>query len=87
MDKERVYENWSKALIAKIFGRSLGYQILLQKLHAIWKSTKQPSLIDLGYDYYMVKFTKEANYNKVYMKAMVHRESILKLLKEGSPNM
>lgn len=63
-DKERIYKNWSNALIVKILGRRVGYRFLQQKFIAIWKPTENLSLIDLGFDYYLVKFTKEDNYNK-----------------------
>ncbi|XP_019232367.1 PREDICTED: uncharacterized protein LOC109213071 [Nicotiana attenuata] len=63
-DKKRIYKNWSSALIVKIFGRRIGYQFLQKKVHAIWKPTENLSLIDLGCDYYSIKFTKEENYNK-----------------------
>ncbi|XP_019251203.1 PREDICTED: uncharacterized protein LOC109230131 [Nicotiana attenuata] len=63
-DKDHTYKNWSNALIIKMFGRRIGYQFLQKKLHAIWKPIEYLSLIDLGCDYYLIKFTKEENYNK-----------------------
>ncbi|XP_019240757.1 PREDICTED: uncharacterized protein LOC109220746 [Nicotiana attenuata] len=63
-DKERLYKNWTNALIVKMFGRRVGYHFLQRKLHAIWKPTETLSLIDLGSDYYLIKFTKEENYRK-----------------------
>ncbi|XP_019242607.1 PREDICTED: uncharacterized protein LOC109222745, partial [Nicotiana attenuata] len=63
-DKERIYKNWENALIIKIFGRRVTYQFLQQKIHAIWRPTEHLPLIDLGYDYYLIKFTRSENYDK-----------------------
>nr|XP_009771927.1 PREDICTED: uncharacterized protein LOC104222393 [Nicotiana sylvestris] len=63
-DKERIYKNWTNALIIKMLGKRVGYQFLQKKLRAIWKPTETLSLVDLGCDYYLIKFAKEENYNK-----------------------
>lgn len=63
-DKERMYKNWSNALIIKKFGRRVGYLFLQSKLQTIWKLSEQISLIDFGNDYYLVKFNKRENYDK-----------------------
>nr|XP_016442293.1 PREDICTED: uncharacterized protein LOC107767720 [Nicotiana tabacum] len=63
-DKERIYKNWENVLIIKIFGRRVTYQFLQQKIHAIWRPTEHLSLIDLGCDYYLIKFTRQENYDK-----------------------
>lgn len=52
------------SLNVQFFGRRVGYRFLQKKLHAIWRPTEYMSLIDLGYDYYLVNFSKEENYNK-----------------------
>lgn len=41
------------------------HMYLKNKLTIQWKSSKDILLIDLGHDYYTVKFVKEENLNKV----------------------
>nr|XP_009786058.1 PREDICTED: uncharacterized protein LOC104234221 [Nicotiana sylvestris] len=65
-DKERLYRNWETTLIVKVFGRRVRYQFLQRKLQAIWKPNETIFLIDLGYDYYLIKFNKQENYNKAF---------------------
>ncbi|XP_070042938.1 uncharacterized protein [Nicotiana tomentosiformis] len=63
-DKEHIYKNWTSAFIVKVFGKRVCYQFLQNQLQAIWKPTEALSLIDLGSDYYLIKFNKLENYNK-----------------------
>lgn len=63
-DKEMIYNNWTNAVIIKIFGRKVSYSFLQNKIMAIWKPTESITLIDLGYNYYLIKFLNPENYDK-----------------------
>lgn len=41
------------------------HHYLKRKIQELWKPTEQFPLIDLGSDYFIVKFTKEENMNNV----------------------
>lgn len=58
-DKDRMYKNGANALIIKVYGCTVGYHFLLRKIHELWKPTEEFSVIDLGSDFYLVKFTKK----------------------------
>lgn len=60
-DKSRLYAPWKHAVIVKVFGHKVGHQILRQKIYAQWKPTKNLPLIDLGSDFFLIKFQKEEN--------------------------
>ncbi|PHU24299.1 hypothetical protein BC332_09406 [Capsicum chinense] len=60
-DKNRIYKPWQFSLIIKIIGRKMSHQILKQKLTSIWKPSEELNLVDLGEDFFLIKFTKEQN--------------------------
>ncbi|KAH0759166.1 hypothetical protein KY290_022659 [Solanum tuberosum] len=51
-------------VIIKLLGKRVTHQYLRNRLIATWKTTEEIVPIDLGYDYYTVKFLKEENMNK-----------------------
>lgn len=53
------------ALIAKAFGKSLGFKYLNHKIHAIWKPQGDLQCIDLGLDYFLIRFKLKEDYWKV----------------------
>lgn len=64
-EKKRLYKPWEKSLIIKVFGRKVGYRYPLLKLTTMWSLTKDLTLIDLGNDFYLIKFKLDDNYIKV----------------------
>ena len=56
---------WSKALIVKVFGRSVGYDYLTFKLNDLWKLVARMDCVDLSKDFFLIKFSDEADYDKV----------------------
>ncbi|KAK7848414.1 hypothetical protein CFP56_005038 [Quercus suber] len=47
---------WQKVLIIKTFGRRMGFSFLVEKIQSMWKPSGGMDCIDLGFDYYLVKF-------------------------------
>nr|XP_016504800.1 PREDICTED: uncharacterized protein LOC107822750 [Nicotiana tabacum] len=64
-EKEALNYPWKFSLIIKLFGKRIVHYYLKAKIQELWKPTEQFPLIDLGYDYYIVKFTQEENMRKV----------------------
>lgn len=60
-EKERIYKPWQHAVIIKLYGQKIGHQLLRQKIYVLWKPTENLHLIDLGSDFYLLKFQKEEN--------------------------
>lgn len=55
-DKQRIYFPWRHLVIIKLQGEKIPHQILKRKLTDIWKPAKNFPLIDLGENYFTVKF-------------------------------
>jgi hypothetical protein len=53
--KERIRAPWSTSFIVKVFGRSVGYLFLVNRLKSLWKPTGGMSCIDLGLGFFLVK--------------------------------
>ncbi|XP_019255157.1 PREDICTED: uncharacterized protein LOC109233748 [Nicotiana attenuata] len=60
-EKERLYMPWRYSVIIKIFKRKMPHHMLRSKLIDQWKPSEQLILIDLGWDFYIVKFSLEEN--------------------------
>ncbi|XP_019266854.1 PREDICTED: uncharacterized protein LOC109244251 [Nicotiana attenuata] len=60
-DKQRIYYPWRFSVIIKLQGKKVLHQILKRKLADLWKPKETFPLIDLGEDYFTVKFNKEEN--------------------------
>ena len=56
---------WSKALIVKVFGRTFGFSFLTFKLNALWKPATRMDCVNLGNDYFLIKFYCSDDYDKV----------------------
>ncbi|XP_009772651.1 uncharacterized protein [Nicotiana sylvestris] len=63
-EMQRLYEPWKYSLIIKLFGKRILHQYLKKKLLEHWKPIEQSPLIDLGNDFYIVKFFEEVNLSK-----------------------
>ncbi|XP_019226389.1 PREDICTED: uncharacterized protein LOC109207843 [Nicotiana attenuata] len=64
-EREGLHHPWKFSLIIKLFGKRIVHHYLKAKIQDLWKPTEQFPLIDLGCDYYIVKFTQEENMRKV----------------------
>nr|POE75024.1 hypothetical protein CFP56_15812 [Quercus suber] len=63
--KNRTRAPWAKALIVKVFGRTIGYNYLTFKINAMWKPTARMDCVDLGKDFFLIKFYDNGDYDKV----------------------
>ena len=55
-EKIRMRAPWQKALIIKTFGKRMVFSFLLERVRKMWNPSGGMDCIDLGYDYYLVKF-------------------------------
>ena len=63
--KTRIRAPWSKALIVKVFGRTVGFNYLTFKLNTLWKPATRMDCVNLGNDYFLIKFYFSDDYDKV----------------------
>ena len=55
-EKARMRASWQKALIIKTFGRRTAFSFLIERVRKMWNPCGVMDCIDLGYDYFLVKF-------------------------------
>ena len=55
-------------LIIKAFGKSLGFKYINYKIRAIWKPQGELQGIDLGLNYFLIRFKLKEDYWKVLNK-------------------
>ena len=67
-EKQRTRALWRSALIVEPFGRSIGFKYLDFKIRAIWKPKGDIQCIDLGLDYFLIRFKLQEDYWKVINK-------------------
>ena len=53
------------ALIVKIFGKNVGYHFLHSKLLGMWKPIGKMDFVDLGHDFFLIKFSVKEDHSKV----------------------
>lgn len=56
---------WKDALVIKLLGKSVGYNTMKDWLVRVWKPVAGFEIMDIGNDYYMVKFDEEVDRTKV----------------------
>lgn len=51
-------------MIVKVYGKTVGYNLLKRKLHELWQPTENLNIIDLGKDFFLIDFIEAENYSK-----------------------
>ena len=63
--KARIKTPWLKALIVKVYGRSIGFHYLTFKLNALWKPTAKMDYVTLGKSFFLIRFSSSDDFDKV----------------------
>lgn len=66
--KLRIRTPWSKALIVKVFGWSMGFNYIYSKLMAPWKPTGRMDCVDLGKAFFLTRFSMKEDYDAIIQK-------------------
>ena len=61
----RIRQPWSKALIVKVFGSTVGYNYLTFKINELWKPGAKLDCVDLGRDFFLIRFNYVDDFDKV----------------------
>lgn len=63
--KQRIHAPWSKALIVKVYGRTVGYNFLHAKILSLWNPIGRIDCIDLGKDFFLIRFSVKEDHDVV----------------------
>jgi hypothetical protein len=63
--KHRIRAPWSTSLIVKVFGRSVGYVFLVNKLKIMWNFAGNFSCVDLGLGFFLIRFDSQSGFKDV----------------------
>ena len=66
--KRRIRGPWSKAIIIKLVGRSIGLNYLQSKLSILWQPTCRMDCVDLTYGFFLVRFYSKEDLENVLKK-------------------
>ncbi|KAK9988210.1 hypothetical protein SO802_028449 [Lithocarpus litseifolius] len=66
--KQHIRAPWSKALIITVYGRTVGFNYLSSKILALWKPKGKIDCIDLGFDFFLVRFSMKDDHDLVLKK-------------------
>jgi len=66
-EKRVLREPWRNGLIIRMFDKGIGYLQLKRRLKTKWALRGDFSLIDIGYDYYITRFTNMEDYDHVML--------------------
>jgi hypothetical protein len=63
--KQKIRALWCTSLIVKVFGRSVGYVFLVNKLKNMWKTSGNFSCVDLGLGFFLIRFESKEGFEDV----------------------
>ena len=63
--KSRIRAPWTKALIVKVYGKTVGYSYLAFKINTLRKPVAKMDYVDLGKDFFLIQFSDDTDYDKV----------------------
>nr|POF12083.1 uncharacterized protein CFP56_08850 [Quercus suber] len=64
-EKVRIRGPWVNAIIVKAFGRKVGFLFLSTKLRSMWRPSGRMDVIDLGNEFFLVKFELQSDLDVV----------------------
>jgi len=66
--KQQIRSPWYKALIVKVYGRTVGFNLLHAKIHSLWRPVGRLDCVGLGYDFFLIRFAQKEDYEAVLKK-------------------
>ena len=64
-ERKSIRSRWNHALIVKVFGRTVGFHYLHSKVVSLWKPTRRLDCVDLGRDFFLMRFGLVEDYENV----------------------
>ncbi|KAJ8765056.1 hypothetical protein K2173_010533 [Erythroxylum novogranatense] len=56
---------WRQAVVIKLLGKTISFRVLYSQVELLWKPTGGFDVLDLEYDYFLVKFDCQTDFDKV----------------------
>ena len=66
--KRQIRKPWGCAFIVKVFGRSMGFTFLHNRLLSLWKPTGRLECVDLGHGFFLTRFSLREDYDAILKK-------------------
>ncbi|KAF3942957.1 hypothetical protein CMV_030441 [Castanea mollissima] len=66
--KRQIQRPWECALIVKVFGHSVGFTFLHNRLLSLWKPAGRLECVDLGHDFFLTRFSLREDYDTILKK-------------------
>ena len=66
--KQRIRAPWAKAIIVKVFRKTVGYNYLHAKLLGLWKPAGRIDMVELGRDFFLLRFSLLEDLEQVLRK-------------------
>lgn len=66
-EKRKIRKPWKNAIIIKVLDQTVGFNYLRRSLMQKWKPKGEFAMIDVGNEYYVIRFTNEEDLNHVMM--------------------
>ena len=63
--KQHIRRPWAKALIVKVYGRSVGFNFLQPRLLSLWKPKGRMDCVALGHGFFLTRFSLKEDYESV----------------------
>ena len=66
--KQHIQNSWLKALIVKVYGRTIGFNFLHSRIHSMWKPVGRLNCVDLGHNFFLIRFSLKEDFEIVLRK-------------------
>lgn len=76
--------SWSRVLVVKLLGKSIGYQMLCRRLQLLSKPKDELGILDLSHKFFLVRFDLEKDLEIVLMEFLGSSRTITLLLENGT---
>jgi len=66
--KQQIRDPWARALIVKVYGKSVGFHFLQSKLLSLWKPAGRMDCVNLGNGFFLVRLSLKEDFENVLKK-------------------
>ncbi|CAN1152198.1 hypothetical protein LINPERHAP2_LOCUS18593 [Linum perenne] len=84
--KKELCEVWKNAIIIKVYGKSVGYFYLLNRLQTLWKLEAEMEFLDVGCGYFVAKFSSRGDWLNVISGGPYRIAGCFLALRQWSPD-
>ncbi|CAN1175843.1 hypothetical protein LINPERHAP2_LOCUS32170 [Linum perenne] len=84
--KKELCEAWKNAIIIKVYGKSVGYFYLLNRLQTLWKLEAEMEFLDVGCGYFVAKFSSRGDWLNVISGGPYRIAGCFLALRQWSPD-